>query len=527
MRPVLRFVAALLMVVFYPSVTTAFVEDGEDTDAFMPADRLVVRVQPGVWINAAQRRFGRVGYTAQSHACAELLSLWSVVSVRPAVQPANAELAHELGLDRYYLITLDQPSDIEPFAEQLRRLDALFESVEVVRPLHALCTDETESDGGDGIQIPNDVLFQEQWGLENFGQTIRGRVGVVDADIDATAAWQVTRGSPEVIVAVLDSGVSFSHPDLAGQVVQGRNFTGGDAEDVDDSSVSHGTHIAGIIAARWNNHTGISGIAPNCRVMPIRVVNQIGWTFEDWLAQGIIWAADHGASVMNISLGFPSASSLHRDAIAYAFQSDVVICASSGNIAGAPIGFPAALPETIAVGGTNNRDEVASFTSTGPELTLVAPGRDICSTWDTNANPDTYEFKSGTSFACPQVAAVAALIRSIRPDLRNDTVRGILAVTCDDLEEPGPDDHSGWGRLNARRALAVAAGFPAEADPTCSADLNNDGGIDFADLLIFLVAFDEGDPIADRNHDGQIDFHDMLRYLQEYVEGCSQTTYEP
>lgn len=484
-----------------------------------PPARVVVQLRPGIFPSVG----GFLGATVPDQvvqACGQALATYPVTSVRPAVDAQNHELAHRLGLDRFYIVELGVANQTSALAAALSIFDELFEAVEIDAPRRVILEATGSDEYAQAFDFPDDTYFDLQWALLNAGQSIRGIPGIPGADIDIVRAWELSTGSPQVVVAVLDSGISLSHPDLQGQLVQGRNFTSADAADLDDTSVSHGTHIAGIIAANANNGLGISGIAPGCRIMPIKIVNRFSWTFEEWLANGLIWATDHGATVASVSLGFSSATSLQRAAVQYAFESDVVVCASSGNIGSDPIGFPARLPETIAVGATNNLDEVESFTSTGPQLTLCAPGRDVFSTWDTTGQPDTYDYRSGTSFACPQVAGVAALVRSVNPSLSNREVRRVLAVTCRDLGEPGPDHASGWGRLDAGAAVELAHSYPGDTVATCIADLNGDGAIGFSDLQIFLSAFTNGLSIADRNHDGIIDVNDMLRYLSEYVAGC-------
>ncbi|GAB4385319.1 MAG: hypothetical protein Kow0022_10770 [Phycisphaerales bacterium] len=454
---------------------TARQASGDAIDTWTPEkdpDKVIVRVVPGV--DLAQGHVpvfeGIEALVPGVAALNQVLSHWHIQGVRPAVSPQNRALGSRLGLDRYFVIDCPQASIARPLAEELRALVGIVEVAEVDEPMDALASRGEDDDRTLSFEIPDDPGFALQWSLENTGQTIRGLTGTNDADIDATEAWAITLGSESVVVAVLDAGISLSHPELQGQLVEGQNFTSTDPFDVDDSWVSHGTHIAGIIAARWGNDEGIAGLAPQCRVMPVRVVNRFGWTFAEWVSEGIIWATDHGASVMNISLGFPTSSSLLHDAIRYAFESDVVICASTGNIATNPIGFPAAYPETIAVGATDNNDELASFTSTGPELTLCAPGRDIYSLWDTNSMPDTYDFKSGTSFAAPHVAGVAALVRSINPTLSAPDVRRVLAVTCDDIGLPGRDPITGGAGSTRRRRstwLLLSPGrAPTRARPT-------------------------------------------------------------
>lgn len=446
------------------------------------------------------------------------------LQIAPACEPIDRAHAQLLGLDRIYILTCDAQVDAATIADLLGCESLVFESVEPLAVGHA--DDDRSipvSPTDEPLAPPNDDLFPLQYALENRGQEIWGTPGIAHADINAVRAWTITRGSSDVVIAVLDSGVSQSHPDLAGQLVAGRNFTSADPDDTDDAFVSHGTHIAGVIGALTNNHMGVAGLAPLCRIMPIRVIDRFGFTFEEWVANGIIYAADHGATVLNISIGFPSTTNLLRSAVTYAHAQGVVICASSGNIATDPIGFPARLPETIAVGATNNRDEVTGFTSPGPQMTIAAPGRDIYSTWDTNSLPNTYIRKSGTSFAVPYVVGAAALIRSVRPDLSPEQVRHALVETATDVGEPGWDQFSGSGRLNAHQALLKALSIvPAEREPWCRADLNGDFILDFTDIQIFLEAFSQQDAVADLVRDGQFDFFDIVAYIEMFERGCDR-----
>jgi subtilisin family serine protease len=492
-------------------------------------DRLAIKVHLGrgfedvrsgiVRIQADEDPQGRV---SQVNALLESLA---GTSVRRAFDAADTTLALEIGLDRVYILIVEPGTDLVGLSADLRSFDSVFESVDRVSG----GTMDADIDAGtdDSVMLPNDDLFPLLYGLENRGQVIWGIQGVVDADIDASRAWQITMGSSDIIVAVVDSGVSLSHPDLMGQFVHGRNFTSGNTEDVDDQFVSHGTFVSGIIGGLLDNSIGVSGVAPGCRIMPIRVMDRFGFTFEEWVADGIIYAVDNGATVLNISLGFPSASSILRDAVVYAYESGAVICASTGNISTDPIGFPARYAETIAIGATNNQDLVATFTSTGPEMTLSAPGRNIYSTWDTVSEPDTYKRKSGTSFSTPYVTATVALIQSINPSLTPDQIRGVLLRTADDIDAPGWDENSGAGRLNAYKAVVLADSLPIIANPHCLVDLNGDGMIDFADIQIFLEAFASEESLADMNNDGNYDFFDIQIFLAMFGEGCTQSSREP
>lgn len=491
-------------------------------------DALLLVVRPGVVVTdqvAFQIPGSEPETAGQCAAATHLLTRSPGHNLTGVRTPANADLAHRLGLDRSYILTLSPGTDAALLTAQLRTFDRVFESVE---PLAVGRADESEGqDATDAGPLPNDPLFPLQYALENFGQVIWDAAGKPDADIDASLAWGISRGSPSVIVAVLDSGISLSHPDLAGQLVHGYNFTSANTADVDDQFYSHGTFIAGVIGGILNNGVGVAGLAPGCKLMPVRVIDRFGFTAEQWVVDGIIYATDHGASVLNISLGFSSGSSLLRAAVQYAYESGVVLCASSGNIATDPIGFPARYPETIAVGATDNRDLVATFTSPGPEMTIAAPGRNIYSTWDTNTSPDTYSRHSGTSFAVPYVVGTAALIRSINPSLSPAEVRSVLIRTAEDVGAPGWDESSGAGRVNAYSALRLARTLPGHAQDFCRADLNADGEVDFADLQYFLAAFAGNRPEADLNGDGHLDFYDIQTFLIFFSQSCTQTQTKP
>ncbi len=493
------------------------------------SDRLAVKIRPNTVFEEftpgqirLQDDFGPGDQIAQVN---EILAGLPGAFVQAAFQAANTELARELGLDRVFVLRVQPGTDLTTLATDLAAFDGVFEAVDRI----AVGVMDSDADAGadDSVMIPDDELFPVLYGLENRGQVIWGVEGVVDADIDATRAWQITNGSPDVIIAIVDSGVSLSHPDLAGQFIQGRNFTSGDPDAVDDQWVSHGTVVSGIVGGLLDNEIGVSGVAPGCRLMPIRVMDRFGFTFEEWIADGIIYAVDNGATVLNISIGLPSASSILRDAVVYAYQSGAVICASTGNISSDPIGYPAKYPETIAVGATNNQDLMATFTSTGPEMTLAAPGRNIYSTWDTTSEPDTYKRRSGTSFSTPYVAGTVALIQSVNPTLTPDEIRSVLVRSADDVDATGWDENTGAGRLNAFKAVVLATSLPAVATPNCLVDLNGDGMIDFADVQLFLDAFASEDSLADLNNDGAYNFFDIQIFLTLFGDGCTQSSREP
>ncbi|GIK18397.1 MAG: hypothetical protein DYG93_07345 [Leptolyngbya sp. PLA2] len=422
-----------------------------------------------------------------------------------AVPPANAGLAARFELDRGWIVTLPEGNDPADLVARLNADAARGGAIE-----------RAELNGLGGIlsTFPNDPSFNLQYGLHNTGQTINGQAGIADADIDAPEAWDYTVGSAGVVVAVIDTGVSFSHPDITPNRVPGWDVLDNNASADDSWLISHGTHCAGIIGARGNNGIGVSGVNWVVGIMPVRVLNDFGAGTEAQVAAGIVWAADHGAHVASLSLGFPGRSAVVDNAVAYAHNAGVVVVAASGNTAGGTIGSPAAAPEAMAVGATNNRDQIASFTTTGPEMSVTAPGVDVYSTWDTLFSPNTYSYQSGTSMACPHVSGLAALVLSVNPALTNVEVRAIIESTADDKGAPGWDETFGHGRINAHAAVLAALAQP------CPADFNGDTVINTLDVLAFLNAYTAGEPEADFNGDTVINTLDVLAFLNAYTAGC-------
>jgi type VII secretion-associated serine protease mycosin len=267
----------------------------------------------------------------------------------------------------------------------------------------------------------------------------------------------VTTGSPDVVVAVLDTGVDLEHPDLRGNLVPGTTFWPEQGAPMDYHG--HGTHVAGIIAARLGNTEGGAGVAPGCKIMPVKVMGPKGPEGKvEYVAAGLVWAADHGAKVANLSLGDEGTSTLLRDAVAYALSKDVVVVAASGNFdpdkhtTTNTLDYPAGYPGVMAVGATDSDDQLADFSFWGSWLDVVAPGVEIYSTVPGNA----YRNEDGTSMASPFVAGVAALVRSRFPELNGPAVKRRIEATATDLGAPGVDDHFGHGRVDA--AAAVGGG---------------------------------------------------------------------
>lgn len=281
------------------------------------------------------------------------------------------------------------------------------------------------------------------------------------ARLQLPAAWDVTTGNQNVIVAVLDSGVNSAHPDLAGQLLPGQNFVYGGTDVTDD--FGHGTAVAGTIAAVGNNGVGVAGVAFGCRVLPLKVMDFSGFATYSDIAEGIQYAVDQGARVINLSIAGDSPSVTLQSAIDYAWSNNVVVVAAAGNNANSVPQYPAACNHVVAVAATDEGDMLASFSSFGSYVTLCAPGVDI---WTTQRNPaNPYGAWRGTSFASPMVAGVAALVISVNSALTADQIAEVLKQTADDLGPAGYDEVYANGRVNALKAVAAASALPGASAP--------------------------------------------------------------
>lgn len=286
--------------------------------------------------------------------------------------------------------------------------------------------------------VPNDPYWSLQWGPQK---------------IHADYAWNTTTGDPSVLVAVIDTGVDYSHGDLSSNYVAlGYDWVNKDNDPMDDNG--HGTHVAGIVAAVMNNKAGIAGVA-QVKIMAEKGLDAGGWGTEDDLAKAIIHAVDQGADILSNSWGGPESDLIH-DAIKYAYNKGTLIVAAAGNSASSTKHYPAAYDEVIAVTATDQNDNPASFTTFGDWVEVAAPGVDIYSTISKNHTLPVvypYDYLSGTSMATPHVSGTAALIWSQFPNVTRDWVRAKLRFTADDLGEPGFDKYYGYGRINARKAV--------------------------------------------------------------------------
>lgn len=280
---------------------------------------------------------------------------------------------------------------------------------------------------------PNDPYYREyQWNLPLIGME---------------QSWDISRGSSDVVVAVVDTGIDLRHPEFAGKLVDGYNVLEDNNVPQDDNG--HGTHVAGVIAAKTNNADGIAGMSWNGKLMPIKAIGADGAGSAFDIAQGIYWATDHGADVINLSVGNYTSSAALKEACRYAFDHNVVLVAASGNDATNQPSYPAAYEEVMSVAAVDHNRQRADFSNFGDYVDVAAPGVDIPSTY---IHSD-YAALSGTSMACPHVAALASLIRSVSSHLKNTEVMQIIRQSSVDLGPPGKDKLYGFGMIDVNAAL--------------------------------------------------------------------------
>jgi len=383
----------------------------------------------------------------------QLLRQYDVLSIEAVIPQnqhtdsiENKQIMQQFGLERIYRLQLSEESDL------LKAADAFSASpdVEWAEPDYI----------AHAAFIPNDPKYPDQWG---------------PSKIEAEQAWDVTQGSPSVAIAIIDTGIDFNHPDLASKLwinpgeianngidddgngkvddINGWDWVENDKNPMDD--IGHGTHVAGVTAAATNNSIGVAGVCPNCRVMALKVLDAGGSGTYSNIAAGIIYAADKGAKVINLSLGGYADSSLLRDAVAYASQYAVVV-AASGNDNKQDRFYPAAYDDyVLAVAATDNNDQKTAFSNYGEWVDISAPGVSI---WSTLYN-DTYGSWSGSSMAVPFVSGVAGLIRSKNPSWSAGAARGQLLHTTDGIDtiNPGYEGKLGVGRVNANQAVTASA----------------------------------------------------------------------
>ncbi len=327
------------------------------------------------------------------------------------------------------VVAVELPEDVdeEAYLQELRsRSDVDFAELDLILP--------------PADMNPNDPMYTNQWHLPK---------------ISAPAAWPTSVGSNDVIIAIIDSGVDSTHPDLAEKLVAGWNFYNNN--DNTSDVFGHGTSVAGSAAAAANNSIGIASVAWGCEIMPLRVSATNGFASVYKIAEALTWAADHGARVANISYAASAVATVTAAAEYFQSRGGVVII-SAGNTGG--VDTNPDNPYALTVSATSSDDNLASFSTRGSFIDVAAPGVGVYST----LRGGSYGSVSGTSFSAPIVAGLAGLVLSTNPALDGTQVQEVIKESADDLGNPGWDDNYGWGRINAARAVEMATSTVGSGD---------------------------------------------------------------
>lgn len=320
-----------------------------------------------------------------------------------------------------------------PVGAEQRVVDALQKSGKV---------EYAELDGvASATATPNDTYWSSQWGPQK---------------INAPAAWDTTTGASSVLIADLDTGIDFTHSDLQGKTVPGYDFINNDTDPTDDKG--HGTATAGIIAADSNNAKGIAGMCWSCTIMPVKVLDSSGSGSYSGLASGVTWAADHGARVINMSLGGTSNSSTLQSAVQYALNHGIVVVAAAGNSGNSTPVYPAAYPGVLSVAGTTTSDTLYTWSNYGSWVAVAAPGCDY-STWLGGGYNSAF---CGTSAAAPVVSGLAGLLVAAQPSATGSDVTSAIENSAVNIGSSVV-----YGRVDAAAALTGAAATPT-ASPSPS-----------------------------------------------------------
>ncbi len=344
---------------------------------------------------------------------------------------------------------------------------------------------------------PNDEQYKQQWAMPKIG---------------ADVTWNtLTTGGP-IVVAVLDTGASSTHPELKERLKPGRGFINDDPSTADDNG--HGTFTAGLIAASGNNSIGIAGMSWGALIMPIKILDKDGLGTVANFAQGILYAVEQGAQIVNVSAGIPVPSAAMETAVSYATGKGVIVVAASGNKADGVPNYPAAYPNVIAVSASTKDDKVADFSSFGSYVWVAAPGKDIFGTYYKDG--DTYAQLSGTSASTPFVSGTIALMLSQRGTLTPKAIREILKATAVDIEAEGFDPKAGYGRLDTLHAVILASTFTptlTEVSVTPTEPKNAES------LIFFARGFEPNEPVTIWliGEDGSYRYFSTLRWPQAYA----------
>ena len=302
------------------------------------------------------------------------------------------------------------------------------------------------------LETTNDPYTSKQWGLSKIRASDPGE-----------SAWNYSHGTPDVLLAVLDTGIDQNHTDLIGKIAKNRNCS--NSSTVDDR-YGHGTHVAGIAAAATNNSKGVAGTGYNVRLINAKGLGDNGSGYYSWIANCLIWAADNDASVINLSLGGVSSSQILEDAVNYAWNKGVVVVAAAGNSNSSSPSYPAYYSNAVAVAATDSNDQKAPFSNYGHWVDIAAPGVSIYSTAPNHTNKlkiYNYAYLSGTSMATPFVSGLAALLKSAGNLTQTEIVDNIYQ-NADKIAQTG--NYWTYGRINALNSLKEVTAYLPSSTPT-------------------------------------------------------------
>ncbi|MDD1729229.1 MAG: S8 family serine peptidase, partial [Methanospirillum sp.] len=482
---------------------------------------------------------------------------FSAMSIESTNLAIGAEVTDDFsaeGLKGMQMIDMDSSLSVEKAIEELNK-SSYVAYAEPNYIIQLSLPDEPEAPGDEPVSAesvsgsPNDPRFSEQWALANAGQNS----GTSGADIGALSAWSATTGSSSVVVAVIDSGVDYTHPDLAANIwtnpgeiagngvdddgngyiddIHGWDFINNDNDPMDDNG--HGTHCAGVIGAVGNNGVGITGVDQHVKIMPLKVLGKDGNGDMASILKSIAYARTMGADVISCSWGGTAKSQALADAVS---GTNTLFACAAGNsgintdvIPQYPSGFD--YPQIISVAASTAKDGIPSYSNYGSKsVDVAAPGDGIISTYPTGLG-NQYMSMKGTSMATPHVAGLAALLLSKQSDLPPAELKQLILNNADKVSAFSGKTVSG-GRIDAGKTLAAISGSSVLTLPGLSAspkdlnsdgvyeDLNGNGRRDFADVSLYFKNLDwikTNEPVSafDISGNGKIDFTDVVKLFQK------------
>ncbi|MBN8571241.1 MAG: S8 family peptidase [Ignavibacteria bacterium] len=369
-----------------------------------------------------------------------------------AAKPNADETELPAGMQRIFFFELNSKQDMESYIAQLKK-EPFIEYAEYDFIGYGSGKPEETS------VIPNDPQFGNQWGLRNTGQVINSITGIAGNDINIAGAWDITTGSPNIKIGVLDSGMPLAATEFTGRLTPGYDFANNDNNPTDDQG--HGSNVGSVIGAKGNNGSVMAGVNWNSKLIPVKILDANNSGLYSWWVSGITYAVDSGAKVLNMSVGGSGFSQALQDAVTYATSRGtiVVVCMMNNNNA-VPY-YPAAFDNVIAIGAINNRGKRAvpfcwgGGSSYGSHIDFCAPGEMILGLNYQNTNAVTYW--CGTSQATPMVTGIVSLMLSKNQNLSYSSIYNILKASAIDTlgnRNAGWNQYYGWGRIDAAFALA-------------------------------------------------------------------------